>query len=600
MSQIQELVISPPPGVVKVDSLREIEGRWQDSSNARFVKSLPQKIGGWIKAFATATMGVPRTLMAWRDGSFNPYVAVGTYIKLYCYDTSGAQNDITPYRSTGTLGANPFSVVSGSNVVTVNQTAHGLAQGDLITLAGSSAIGGITPNVSETPVNTVIDANNYTYLFTSSATSTVNGGGGSAITFNYEVPVGVEVGTYGYGWGVSGWGIGTWGTARSSSTIQIEPRIWSLDHFGSLLIAAYNGGSVYSFDPTASQPWGRAAQVDSSAPTNVRSVFVTNERFIFALCAGLQVAWPSQGTLNVWTPATGNTANVRTLTEGTKLVAGRVLADFAALVWTDAALYLFQYNGSTFVYSSSMVAKDCGLISPNGAITVAGIAYWIGQNNLWTYNGSVTPMANVEDIRKWIFDQIDINMGYQCNAQYSPTYNEVWFFFTGAGYTSPNFGVIYSIDQQCWAPLYFGRSGGTHFTQGDTRPYMGDPTLNVIYQHENTFDANGSPLAYSFSLAPYSLSKGGQYNMLVEFIVNDFKDQVGNVSQTTYSYDRLDETAILDTDTTVISPTNSEPTEPRVSGRYVAVTLSGGMSLGDYARLGEPVAFVRRIGDRVG
>ena len=85
MAQQEELVISPPPGVVKVDSLREIEGRWEDTNNARFYNKLPQKIGGWVKGYLTPTMGVPRSLHAWRDTSFNPYMAVGTYIKLYVY-----------------------------------------------------------------------------------------------------------------------------------------------------------------------------------------------------------------------------------------------------------------------------------------------------------------------------------------------------------------------------------------------------------------------------------------------------------------------------------------------------------------------------------
>lgn len=596
MPEIEELPISPPPGVVKVDSLRKIEGRWEDTTNARFVEGLPQKIGGWIKGFLTATNGVPRTLHAWRDRSFNAFLAVGTYIKLYVYDQNGNQNDITPFRATGTLGTNPLTVTNGSNVVTVAQTAHGLSQGDLINIAGATAVGGITPNVSEVPVNTVTDANHYTYLFTSNATSGATGGG-SSVTYQYEVPVGVELGSFGYGWGIGGWGLGTWGDPHTSSTIQIEPRIWSLDHFGIFLLAAYNGGSVYQFDPTQNQPWPRATQVDASAPTNVRAMFVTNERFVFALLDGMQVAWPSQGTLTVWTPATANTANIRTLTEGTKLVAGRVLADFVCLVWTDAAVYLFQYTGSTFVYSSGMIGKDCGLISPNGCITVGGIGYWIGQDNLWNYNGSVSPMPNVESIRKWIFDQIDINMGYQCNAQYNPKYHEIWFFFTASGQTSPSFGVIYSINQQCYAPLYWGRAGGSHFTQGDTRPYMGDATTKLIYQHENTLDADGAVLSYSFSLSPYGLTKGGRYNFLVENLVSDFKDQIGDVTQTVYSYERVDETAILDSSVDIISPTNSEPTEPRVSGRYIAVTY-GGSSLGCYARLGEPVAFIRRIGDR--
>jgi hypothetical protein len=146
MSELQELPITPPPGVVKTDSSRVIEGRWSDVINMRFVKRLPQKIGGWVKGFVTATLGTPRTLHAWRDNSFNAYLAAGTYIKLYVYDPSGAQNDITPYRSTGTLALNPFTTVNGSPNVTVTHTAHGLSVGDIVIFSGATAVGGITPN----------------------------------------------------------------------------------------------------------------------------------------------------------------------------------------------------------------------------------------------------------------------------------------------------------------------------------------------------------------------------------------------------------------------------------------------------------------------
>jgi len=597
MSQLEELPIDPPPGVVKTDSSRVLEGRWIDTINCRFVAKKPQKMRGWIKAFAAATMGVPRTLHAWRDRSFNGFIGVGTYIKLYVYDQNGQQNDITPYRAQGTLGNNPLTTTNGSAVITVHHVAHGLSPGDLIILAGSAAVGGITPNVSEVPVNTVVDSDNYTYVFTASATSGATGGG-AAVTFKYEIPVGVELGSFGYGWGVGGWGIGTWGTARSTSTVQIEPRVWSEDHFGVILIAAYNGGSIYSFDPTQAQPWPRAVLIsaDAGLPTNVRAMFVTPERFIMALCDGMQVFWPSQGTLDVWTPTATNTANIRTLTEGTKLVAGRSLAEFVSLVWTDSAIYRFQYTGATYVYASSMIAKNCGLISPNGAVTANGVAYWMGHDNFWTYNGAVTPIPNVEDIRKWLFDQISINMGYQCTAIFNPKNDEVFFFITITGQTTPTIGLIYSIDQQCWAPLYWGRSGGSNFTQGDTSPYMGDAS-GFIYQHEEGLDADGVALPYSMTLSPYGTTKGGKSNFEVEYLVNDFFGQIGDVTQTLTSYDRLNASAVLETETDTIAVTDSEPVDCRIAGRYIGMTLSGS-SLGCYVRLGLPVAFIRRIGER--
>jgi hypothetical protein len=595
MAKLIPLPITPPPGVVLTETSRVAEGRYIASRNVRFVKGRPQKLGGNLVATTEPTSGQPRTSHAWRDNVQNNYLAVGTYRKLYIYDTVWARNDITPFRDEGTLGNDPFTTTNGSAVVLVADTSHGVNPGDTVILDDATAVGGITPN-GTFPVDTVPDADSYTFIFTSAATSDATGGG-AAVTYQYEIPIGVELGTYGYGYGVGGYGLGTYGTARDESTIFIEPRIWSLDHFGKLLMGAYNGGSIYLLDPTDAQPWGRATliSVDAGLPTNVRAMFVTPERFIFALLADMQVHWCTQGDYAVWTPATGNTANIRTLTEGTKLVSGRVLSDFISLVWTDAALYRFQYTGSTYVYNSSMVAKDCGLLSPNGAVTIAGVAYWIGQDTFWMYVGSVVPMPNVEDIRKYIFDLIDIDSGYQCNATYWPQHNEVVFFVTVEGEETPTIGALYSIENQCWAPLDFGRVSGTHFTQGDTRPYMAKSD-GLIYQHEIGWDDDGVEMPWSLTLAPYAMSEGGVH-MDVEHVIPDFKDQVGIITMTLDSYDYLNDSTFEDSETDTIAAVDSGSIDMRVSGRYIGMTLSCS-SLGCYFRMGKPVAWIKPSGNR--
>lgn len=594
--QLTPLPITPPPGVVLTESKRVIEGRWIASINIRFVKGRPQKIGGNARAVQTPTSGVPRALHAWRDNLQNNFLAAGTYRKLYVYDTVWAQNDITPYRATGSLANNALSTTNLTPIVGVVHVLHGVGVGDTIEIAGAAAIGGITPN-GVFLVNTVIDADHYTFQFTANATSTVAAGGGAAITYKYEIPVGVELGVYGLGWGVGGYGLGTYGTPRGTSTIFIEPRVWSLDHFGQLLIASYNGGTIYQFDPTASQPWSRATVIstDPGLPTDVRYAFVTSERFIMALCAGMQVKWPSQNSLTDWTPTATNTANIRTLTEGTKLVAGAVLADFISVVWTDAALYKFQYTGSSYIYNSSMVAKDCGLLSPGGKVTAAGIAYWIGQDTFWHYNGSVLPMPNVEDIRKYVFDALKVDYGYQCTTVFNPQHNEIWFFYTVNGQTSPTLGVIYSIENQCWAPLYYGRASGTHFTQGDTRPYMAT-TDGYINQHEVGYDDNGVAMPWSLTLSPYAMNQGGQH-VDVQGIVPDFFEQVGDITMTANTWDRINDSAMEDTETDIVPAVDSGMIDMRVSGRYIGLDM-GASSAGCYMRLGVPVAWIQPSGNR--
>ena len=84
--------------------------------------------------------------------------------------------------NTGSLGTNPFVVTSGSPTITVTHSSHGLSVGDRVTYAGSSAVGGITPNSVEMVIASVVDANSYTVNFTSNASSGATGGGGS-VTF---------------------------------------------------------------------------------------------------------------------------------------------------------------------------------------------------------------------------------------------------------------------------------------------------------------------------------------------------------------------------------------------------------------------------------
>jgi hypothetical protein len=612
MAALTPVPISPPPGVVVTESGRVAEGRWVlPYDKIRIVHGRPQKIGGNVRVTSTAMSGTPRATLCWQDFLQNGYTACGTYRKLYGFDSTFDLNDITPFRATGTLGSNPFTTTSGSKVVSVTQAGHGVNPGDTAIFSGATTFNGVTMNGTFI-VQTVTSTSVYTILATTTATGNGSGGGAS-VAYEYEIPVGTELGAYGLGWGVGPWGLGTWGTARASSTIFNEPRVWSLDHFGYILVATYNGGSLWFWDPTQNQPYQRAVATYnggpvSGAPTNFRAMFITPERFIFGLCDAMVVNVCSQGDPTTWTPATTNTAFARTLQIGSKLVGGRVLAPFISMVWSDAAAYLFQYTGSQFLYNSSVAGVDCGLISPNAAVTVDGFAYWQGPDNFYFFNGTVAPMPNVEDVRKYVFEAIPDGQSYQCCAVYVPKYHEIWFFYPTTGNNNPSAYVIFHINDQCWSVgtanfysssgITAGRASGSHFTQGDTSPIMAG-TDGFLYNHDPAslnYDDNGNPLEWELTLAPYAMNEGLQ-NIEIEGIVWDFFEQSGNISTTINMYDRLTDTAPIDTETESVPATNAGITDYRLHGRYAQLELSQAV-LGGYMRLGRPAAMVKTAGTR--
>jgi hypothetical protein len=223
------------------------------------------------------------------------------------------------------------------------------------------------------------------------------------------------------------------------------------------------------------------------------------------------------------------------------------------------------------------------------------------------FDGSVQKMPNVDDIRNYVFDNLKAELAFQSHAVYNAKHEEIEFFYGVAGDVNPSKSVIFSIRDQCWCPndwsqslgtQSFGRVSGTHFTQGDTRPYMAG-TDGIIYLHENGNNAGSQSISWFIEMAPVALHEGYQNMRLLTF-QTDVQGQVGNVTVDFTTYDRLQEkiNQLTPEDESIETYTTSTGLlEPNVTGRYMGIKYSGSAS-GGFARLGKPVGFVKPKGKR--
>jgi hypothetical protein len=484
-------------------------------------------------------------------------------------------------------------VQEGGNVAitgSVNDSAQPMTIGRPGDVASNEWLG----NIDEFRLS--VGAARWTSNFTPWTVPYLNTGGGT-VTYQYELAIGNEAGAYGLGYGVGGYGGSTYGTPRAASTLFVEPRIWSLDHFGQILLASYNTGKLYAWDPSAVNALTTRAAVVSDAPTDFRAMFVTPERFVIGLCDQMKIKWCTQGDYTVWTPTIANTANIRGVTEGTKLIGGRPLGGGISLIWSDSALYLHQYTGSAqTIFDTRLAGRNCGLVSPSAAVTVGSLAFWMGQNNFFMYASSPVPIPNVEDIRKYVFDQVRTDQGYLCAAMFMPRFREVWFFVCVQGQLQPNLYAIVNVDTYAWSVGTLERTAGAYFGHGDTRPYWAMSDGN-IYLHEDGHDDAGAAINAFITLAPAGLD-AGKTLMEIDGIEPDFSEQSGNVTLTVNAYDRI-RTATdtpLETEVETVSPTDTL-VDLRIAGRYIGMTVRSN-TLGGHFRFGAPTVFAKPQGTR--
>ena len=455
------------PGIDKQDTSVGAAGRWVDSDNVRFRYGLPEKVGGWQSLLNESIVGVVRKQHAFVDNDGNRYVALGTDKFLLLYFEGGLY-DITPLKTA--LTSATLATTDASPICSITTgTDHNLSLGDIILLDNVTlpvGTGYVDADFEDKlfQVTSITSNTVFTITQTTNATATV-ATGGSIDVVPYE-QVGPAAQTYGYGFGVGPYGStigGTeWGNAVNAASVVLEPGLWSLSNFGQVLVATIANGKTFTWDSAIAARLTTRASTTTSGfqttnnPTATRITLISpTTRHLIHLGTETTIGDPStqddmfirfsiDENINEYTPEATNTAGTQRIQDGTKII-GALVAKENILVWTDNALYTMKFVGAPFTFGFEQVGTNCGLIGKNSAIEIDGVAYWMGNNGFFSFDGTVNTLpCSVED---YVYDDIDTTKGQQVNAGINNLFTEVVWWYPTAGSEFNNRYVVFNYGQ---------------------------------------------------------------------------------------------------------------------------------------------------------
>jgi hypothetical protein len=252
------------------------------------------------------------------------------------------------------------------------------------------------------------------------------------------------------------------GSAVEASTVTLEPGLWSLSNFGEVLIATVLNGKTFTWNSgIAARLTTRASTTTSgfetnNNPTATRSTLVSpTTRHLIHFGTETTIGTPStqddmfirfsaDESINEYTVEATNTAGTQRLQDGTKIM-GALVAKENILVWTDNALYTMKFVGAPFTFGFEQVGTNCGLIGQNAAIEIDGVAYWMGNNGFFSFDGTVNSLpCSLEDD---IYDNIDTTKGQQINAGINNLFTEVTWWYPTSGSDFNNRYVAYNYGE---------------------------------------------------------------------------------------------------------------------------------------------------------
>lgn len=324
---------------------------------------------------------------------YGPDTTLSTYysglwtVDNYGEDMIACPRDLTNYIN---LGNNPISTTSGSNVVTVTQINHGYTSNTAIIISGvTNSIGGLTPTqLNGTKIISVVNANAYTFTATSNASSSASGGTDASVYISSIV-------------------------------------YWDVTDMDGPAISLSNMGSVYAKEYL---PYV-ATEILISDQNRQVIAFGCNPFDVNQGQDKMIVRWSDSNDPTNWNASdTTKTAGEQRLSSGSYIVTALQNRE-EVLIWTDASLFTMTYVGPPYGYGFNLVGSNFDIIGPNSKTIAGSVAYWMGSNNFYMYDGKIQSMPCT--VRDYVFLDISIEDGDKVYCSSDSGNNEIiWFYPT--------------------------------------------------------------------------------------------------------------------------------------------------------------------------
>ena len=261
----------------------------------------------------------------------------------------------------------------------------------------------------------------------------------------------------------------------------------------------------------------------SDAPIIQNYIYVSDvSRFVFAFGCNdyastvqnpMLVRWSDQESLTNWTPSSTNQAGSVQLSHGSSIITA-IQTRQEILVWTDSAIYSMQYIGPPVVWSSQLMGDNISILGQNAAAQASGVVYWMGVDKFYLYDGRLQTLNC--DLRRYIYQDINLQQNQQVFASTNEGFNEVWWFYCSTGSLEIDRYVVYNYLEKVW---YYGTMARTAWLDSGLRDYPIAATysynlVNQEYGLDNNETGTPAGITAYISSAEFDIDDGDRFGFV--------------------------------------------------------------------------------------
>jgi hypothetical protein len=221
----------------------------------------------------------------------------------------------------------------------------------------------------------------------------------------------------------------------------------------------------------------------------------------------LLIRWSDKESFTEWDPTATTQSGETRLSHGSRIVS-YVQTRQEIVVFTDSSLYSLQFLGPPYIWGTQLLGDNISILGPNCSVIASGVVYWIGTDKFYAYNGRVETLNC--DLRKYVFNDINLTQSDQIFAGTNEGFNEVWWFYCSKNSSTIDRYVVYNYLENIW---YYGNMARTAWLDSGLQRFpiaaaYSQRLLNHESGVDDNIDGNALPIDAYISSCEFDIGDG--------------------------------------------------------------------------------------------
>jgi len=247
---------------------------------------------------------------------------------------------------------------------------------------------------------------------------------------------------------------GTWSDVSGGTYTGSSENRWCFAQFGDLALASNDTEAIqYStagtFAVVADAP---KARIICSTKDFVLA-FNTNDAAGSATYGDQPDRWwcsAFQDGLD-WAPAVATQCTTGRLIGGGGEITAAAPFGSGAVAYKAREMFLGVYAGPPTVFDWQRVPGDQGCVGPEAVVDIGGAHVFVGEDNIWLYDGARPIPIAQQTVRQWFFNDISATYKYRTIVVYDRNNGRVWIFYPSTVSTGkPDSALVYHLATKKW------------------------------------------------------------------------------------------------------------------------------------------------------